>query len=80
MDRVRIGVTLKGKLARAFKAEASKTLAPDATLARMALVEYLRNRGHDVTEDDAEVEWGGHRRAASDDENEQGEVVAVAVR
>lgn len=75
-EKFRVAADLDGDLAKAFNDERRKTLAPKTELVRLALVEYLRNRGHEVEE--PEVEWGGYKERSVPDESE-GQRVAVAV-
>lgn len=67
-ERIRIGVTLSGDAAKAFREEVGKTLAPDAAFARLLINEGLERRGHTITDD---VTWGGKR------DSETGQPVGV---
>jgi hypothetical protein len=75
-DEVKIGVILRGNLAKAMTTEAKKTLAPNAAIARAAIAEYLAKRGYDVSGDD-EIAWGGSRPSKT--ENEPGQPAALVV-
>lgn len=62
-DKVRVGVTMTGNLAKAFSAESDSTPATNAYLVRLALVAWLRSKGHvELTNEDAKAEWGGSRK------------------
>lgn len=73
-ERIRVNVTLTGELARAFEAELSKTLATNATLARVAIEHYLQGKGYNI---EGASRWGGARKPKSQEESE-GQRVAVA--
>lgn len=64
-DSFRVGVTLTGKAEKAFKRELKNNpLVPAAALARAAILEYLKARGHDVED---EIQWGGDRKKTADE-------------
>jgi len=73
---LRVGVLLRGSLADAMIKESETTLAQYSAITRAALVEYFSKRGYEVKD---ELTWGGLRERSSQDESEEGQMVAVAV-
>lgn len=55
----RLGLTITNQMANALNEEAEKTGAPIASLARMALEEFLESRGYEIN---TSITWGGKRR------------------
>jgi len=73
----RIVVTLPDNVYRALKKVAAYEEVPQAAIVRHALVEWLRGQGVLVQDN---VFWGGSRyvpRPRGEDENEEGQKVAV---
>lgn len=52
----RLGVSVNEEFYAALQDEARRSKRPISTLVRIAIEEYMRNRGWDVS---ADVEWGG---------------------